>query len=85
MKHPARYVSRRVQQVSRGRRALYRQVAAGIEKLREDPSFRRLVAEVSRYFIELVIRLTIVAAMKQCIQPGRERARVVTLRPKPVS
>ena len=81
MKHPTRHISRRMRQVSRGRRALSRQVLEATKKLKDDPSFRKLVGEIARHLIELLIRITII----QCMRPGREQAQVVPFRPKPVS
>jgi hypothetical protein len=81
MKHPTHCVSRRLQKVSRGRRALSRKVEEATKKLRDDPSFRKLVGEITRQLIELLIRITII----QCMRPGRELAQVVPFRPKPVS
>ena len=81
MKHPTRYVSRRLQKVSRGRRALSRQVAVTVGKLQNDPAFRKLVGEITRHLIELLIRITII----QCMSPGRVPAQVIPFRPKPVS
>jgi hypothetical protein len=85
MKDPTRYVSGRVQKVSRGRRALSRQAAVAVKKLQNDPSFRKLITEITRYLIELAIRITVVSAVNQCIRPGGEQARVVPFRPKRVS
>jgi hypothetical protein len=85
MKHPTRYVSNRMQRVSRGRRALARQAAVAVNKLQTDPSYRKLINEVTRHLVELAIRLIVISAVNQCIRPGREQGRVVTLRPKPIS
>ena len=81
MKHPTRHVSRRVQQVSHGRRALSRQVAIVVNELKDDPSFRKLAGEITRHLIELLIRITII----QCMSPGRVPAQLIPFRPKPVS
>ena len=85
MKHPTRYVSSRMQRVNRGRRALSRQAAVAVKTLTNDPSFRRLITEITRHLLELAIRVTVVAAMNQCMRPGRDQGRVVTLRPRPIS
>ena len=82
MKHPTRHVSRRVQQVSRGRRALSRQVAVLVKKLKDDPSFRMFFTEITNRAIELVIRIMVISVVNQCIRPGREQAQVVPFRPK---
>jgi hypothetical protein len=81
MKHPIRYVSGRLQRVSRGRRALSRQAAVAVKKLKEDPSFRKLAEEITRHLIKLFIRITVI----QCIRSGSDQARVVPFRPKSVS
>jgi hypothetical protein len=85
MKHPTRYVSKRMQQVSLGRRALTRRAAVAVKMLKNDPSFRKLVTEISRYLVELAIRIAVISVVNQCMRPGREQAQVVPFRPKPVS
>jgi len=83
MKHPVRHVSRSLRKVCRGRRELSRQVSAAVKKMKDDPSFRRLITEITKHLIELAIRITVISAVHQCIRPGR--AQVVPFRPKPMS
>jgi hypothetical protein len=85
MKHATRYVANRMRRVNRGRRAVSRQAAVVVKKLQQEPAFRRLVTEITRHLIELAIRITVMSIVNQCIQPGREQARVFTLRPRPIS
>ena len=82
MKHPAWHVSRSLRKVSRGRRELSRQVFLAVKKMKNDPALRRLINEITRYVIELVIRLTVISVVNQCIRSGREQAQVVPFRPK---
>jgi hypothetical protein len=83
MKNPTRYVSSRMRRVNRGRKTLSRQAAVAVKILRNDPSFRRLITEITRHLVELAIRITVISVLKQCIRPGP--AQVVQFRPKPVS
>jgi hypothetical protein len=85
MKHPTRYVSRRVREVTRGRQALDRQASAAVRKIREDPKFQELLTELTRYLVELAIRIVIFSVVNRCLRPRRPHSRVVSFRPKPVS
>jgi hypothetical protein len=82
MKHPARHVSRSLRKVSRGRRELSRQVSLAVKKMKDDASFGMLIKEITNRLIELVIRITVISAVNQCIRSGREQAQVVPFRPK---
>jgi hypothetical protein len=83
MKHPERHVSRNLRKVCRGRRKLSRQVSLAVKKMKDDPSFRRLITEITKHLIELAIRITVISVVNECIRPGR--AQVVPFRPKPMS
>jgi hypothetical protein len=85
MRHPTRYVSQRVREVTRGRQALDRHVSATVRKIRDDPWIQELLAELTRYLVELAIRIVVVSAVNRCVRPRRRYSRVVSLRPKPVS
>jgi len=54
-----------------------------VKKMKDDPSFRRLITEITKHLIELAIRITVISVVNECIRPGR--AQVVPFRPKPMS
>ena len=87
MKHPARHVSRHLRRVRRGQQAFSRQVLHTAKKIREDPAFRKLLAELLRHLAELVARAVVLSAVNRCLRAGlsaREQARVIPIRPKPI-
>ena len=88
MKHPTRHLSRPLRKVNRGSQALSRQASRAVKMVKDDPSFRRILAEVANRLMELAIRIVVISAVNQCLRssgsPG-EHAQVIPFRPKPIS
>ena len=88
MKDPARHVSRHLRRVRRGQQAFPRQVLHTARRIREDPAFRKLLAELLRHLAELVARAVILSAVNRCLRAGlsaREHAQVIPIRLKPTA
>jgi hypothetical protein len=85
MKHPARYISKRVRRVRRGRVALSREVSRTAKKLREDPSFRKLMAELAKHLAEFAIRIFVISVVNQCVRTGVPERKVTPIRPRPAA
>ena len=88
MKDPARHVSRHLRRVRRGQQTFSRQVLHTAKRIREDPAFRKLLAELLRHLAELVARAVVWSAVNRCLRAGlsaREQARVIPIRLKPTA
>jgi hypothetical protein len=84
MKHPARYVSKRLRQVKRGRRALSREVSCAARKMKEDPLVRKVLTEVAHHFLGITLRILALSAVNQCVRIGGS-AQVISIRSKPIA
>jgi uncharacterized membrane protein YcjF (UPF0283 family) len=87
MKHPARHISRRLLKVQRGQRAFCRNVSHIAKRIREDPAFRKLLAELLKHVAEIAARAVVMLAVNRCLRAGlsaREHALVIPIRPKPI-
>jgi len=86
MKHPTRHISERLRKVSRGRQALSREITCTVKRIKDDPSFRKLAAEIARHLVEIVVRVVVLSAVNQWVRaslPSRQETRVLPIRPKP--
>lgn len=86
MQHPTRHISQRLRKVSRGRQALSREITRTVERIKDDPLFRKLATELARHLIEIVVRVVVVSTVNDCLRPrlpARDPTRVIPIRPKP--
>jgi hypothetical protein len=84
MKNSTRHISKRLRKVKRGREAVSREVSRAVRKLKQDATFRKLVAEVGKHLAELAIRVFVFSLLNQCVRSGAsERAQLIPIRRKP--
>jgi hypothetical protein len=83
MKHPARHISQHLRRVRRGQQAFSRQVLHTAKRITDDPAFRKLMTELLRHLAELVV-LSVVNRCLRAGLSGREPARVIPIRLKPI-
>jgi hypothetical protein len=80
MKHPTRHMRTSLYKVKRGRRAVGRHVSRISTKIQEDPSVRKVLAELAKHLLELAIRVVVFSVVNRCVRANvstPERARVI--------